>query len=280
MPKPLKVSWSGLKRWKKCSFSQKLVSEGKSHKARNGRVFLKGNLCDNAMRRWLENGDFSIPIEAYLKQIWEEHTGPGAQYPIKWKSPTDQEEIVESTRIALADLEEVLREKVVPYKYEPEMRFTSTIGVPNPDGEISHIELFGAIDIAILYPDDTIGIYDLKLSEDKGYITSSIGQLVLYDLAITNYLGKRPVKHGFFTPLLKKESVIDLDVTQEDRIQMAVDISQYALDYWSDNWNLTENVNDCYGCQVRHACPRWSKPLTLEVKNKNLINFGRKEPLV
>lgn len=276
MPPEVKISWSALKRWKRCSFAQKLAMEGKRVKAKDGRVFFKGNLCDHAMRRWLEAEDFSVPIEHYLKEVWIENTGPDAEYVVKWKSPDDQKIIVDEARAALADLERTLREYVVPFRYEPEMRFTSYVGIPAPNGEIIQVAIFGAIDVAILYPDDTMGIFDLKLSASKSYITSSIGQLVLYDLAIRNYLGIKPTKHGFFTPLLTAQPVIPLEITDDHRQQMVSDIISYAHGIWNNEWSLTEDENNCWGCDYKHACPRWVKPIPLAKKQDNLERFGRR----
>lgn len=277
MPKTIRITWSALKRYQKCSYAQKLVNEGKRSKSLDGRVFLLGNLVDNSMRRWLENEDFSVPIETHLRRIWEECTGPNAERPIKWKNQDDQAKIVEDARSSLVTLEETLREHVVPYRYEPEMRFTSTVGIPAPNGELIHLDIFGAIDVAILYDDETMGIFDLKTSKSRSYVSSSIGQLVLYDLAIRNYLGIKPVQHGFFTPMLKKESLIPVTVTDDDRRGMMSDIMTFAHGTWNNEWHLTENENDCYGCEVRHACIRWNKPLTGVQKKKNLMSFGKKK---
>ena len=175
MPKLIKVTWSGLARWQKCSYSQKLVMEGKSKKAMDGRVFLLGNLCDHTMRKWLEVGDFSVPMEYYLRDVWESNTGIGAERPIKWKNRADQEDVVEKAKDGLAKLEVVLREEVIPYRYEPEMRFTSTLGVPTTSGEVVHVEMFGAVDVAVMYPDDSIGIFDLKMSKDRSTLRSLLG---------------------------------------------------------------------------------------------------------
>lgn len=276
LPQTFKVSWSALKRWKNCSYSQKLHSEGKRAKAKDARVFLKGNLCDVSMRRWLENEDFSVPIEHYLKEVWIDTTGPNAEKPIKWKGPDDQERVVTEAREALTKLEVVLRENVLPYRYEPEYRFTTLIGIPAPNGETVYIELFVAIDVAVMYPDESVGVWDLKLSKDRGYINSSIGQLTLYDLGIRNHLGIKPSRHGFFTPMLTKTPIIELGITDDNRRELISDITNYAHAMWGNEWSLTDDESLCYHCDVKHACPRWVKPSSLKVRTGNRERFGKR----
>lgn len=276
LPKPVKISWSALHRFQKCGYAQKLVSERKRAKVMDGRTFLLGNIVDNCMRRWLDAGDFTVPIDHDLRKVWIDNTGPLAERPIKWKSGEDQQKIVDDAKYSLKVLENILREKVIPYQYEPEMRFTSMVGVPAPNGETIQVELFGAIDVAVRYDDGTMGIFDLKTSRTRSYITKSIGQLVLYDLAIRNYLGIKPTKHGFYAPLLKKEPTIDVDITDDDRINLISDITNFAHAAWNNEWHLTDDWNNCYRCDVKHACIRWVKPLTLGHKKTNLENFGKK----
>lgn len=275
MPQQVKVSWSALSRWKKCNYKQKLVAEHKSTKAINGRNFFLGNLVDYTMRRWLEVGDFSLPLSHFLRESWIKSTGP-SEKPIQWKGPTDQEDALAQAQDACKRLEFILKQHVIPYDYEPEFRFTSYVGVPAPNGEIVQVELFGAVDVAVRYPDGSLGIWDLKMSKDKGYIEHSLGQLTLYDLAIRNYLGVQPTKHGFFTPMLDRFT-IEADIGADERKEVVSDIIGFCHDTWNNNWELTENENDCFGCQVRHACIRWVRPLSLSSKNANLERFGKRD---
>lgn len=225
------------------------------------------------MRKWLEAGDFDVPIEHYLPEVWENNTGSDAQYRIKWKTPQDKQEVVDLVRQVLARLEVKLRADVLPYRYEPELRFTSSVGVPAPNGETIFVEMYGAIDIAVLYPDDTVGVFDLKVSKDSSYIRSCVDQLVFYDLCLRNWLGVKPVKHGFYAPLLT-DPYVGLDVTDEDRARVVSDVTTFAHTVWGNTWALTENRNHCFNCEVKHACPRFRSPLSVEQQNANLRAFG------
>ena len=280
-PKKITLSWSKLKAYEACHKRSQLLQQGKKSKIIDGRGFLPGNLADSAMRTWLTRGEFDAGgMQRLIPELWESWTGPEAEYRIDWKGDPrkDQVAVVKQVVSAVNILEPILMEKVVPYSFKPEYRFTSTVGVPGLDGESVNIELFGAVDVAVCIDEGRYGIYDLKISERADYLRSTLGQLIFYDLAFKGHTGLNPVEHEFWAPMLPlqdkpKPAVIALDVTNEHRMQMISRIIDYCHGVWAGDWALTPDVNECYYCPVKHACPRWVNPVTKDEQGKNRMSF-------
>lgn len=283
-PKKIKLSWSKLKNWETCHKRVQLQSEGKKSPIINGRGFLPGTLADRAMRMWLEEGKFDHGgMEKFIPQIWEEHTGKNAEYRIEWKGDVteDQKAVLKRVRDCLQILEPILMEKVVPFAFKPEYRFTSVVGVPGLNGETVNIEIFGAVDVAVQMSPERYGLYDLKITDNADYIRSTLAQLVFYDLAFRGFTGITPVEHAFWAPLLpisekkKSPAVIPLTVTNNERMQMISRIIKFCHGVWRNEWELTPDTNQCFNCPVKHACPRWTSPITKDEQGRNRTSFSR-----
>jgi hypothetical protein len=286
-PRRIELSWSRLKAYEVCHQRGKLMLEGKKSKAIDGRVFLAGNLADRAMMKWLnegkKTGDFRPGgMEALIPELWREQTGPEGEYSYQWKGDPREDKlgILQKAINGLRILEPILMEKVVPYEFRTDYRFKAPVGIPGLDGETVNIELSAAVDVAVQISDQQYGLYDLKLSDKAGYLRSTLGQLIFYDLVFKAYTGLQAVEHEFWAPLLpiadKPESaIIALDVQPEHRKQMVSRIIAYSHGVWSGSWELTPDENECYFCPVKHACPRWLPSLTKDDQGRNRAAFGR-----
>lgn len=259
----------------------KLYSEGKRSRIFDGRAFLPGTIADRCMRRWLDSGlhDRSALTPGgmldYVEEEFRTHTGPEAQYAIRWRGDPreDKRLVITSVVETLEKLEPILMEKVVPYDYQPEYRFVSVVGIPGLDGETVQIEIMGAVDVAVCREPGWYGLYDLKLTKSDEYIKSTLGQLTFYDLAFHGWIGHQPVDHEFWAPLTK-EVVIGTDVTQEERNVMVQRIIQYCHGVWNGDWQVTDKPEDeCFHCQVKHACPRFVPRITQDEQGRHRIAF-------
>lgn len=284
-PKKIRVSWSKLKTHSACRQRGKLLSAGHKSPVTNGRNFLPGTLADNAMRYWLDEGAFEPGgMEKFLPYLWDKHTGTEAEYNIKWRGDPreDKKAVLSDVRDALRVLEPILMEKVAPYAYRPEYRFTSVVGIPGPTGETVYIELFGAVDVAVKFDEYKYGLFDLKITKGGPYLRKTLGQLVFYDLAFRGHTGFNPVEHAFWAPLMPLQdppssAVITTVVTDEERMQMISQINSYCQDVWAGQFQLTEDKQECWNCPVKHACPRFVQPITKDKQGKHRAAFERPE---
>ena len=276
-PRKIKLSWSKLLNYEKCRHHARLLSQGRKSPITDGRTFLPGTLADRCMRAWLREGVFAPGgMEGFLEDLWTTHTGPDAEYRIKWigNARDDKRQVVTQVRQALRVLEPILLEKVAPYPFKPEYRFTGTVGIPDLDGQRAYVEMFGAVDVAVYFGDGRYGLYDLKITERNEYIRSTLGQLTFYDLAFRSWTGVHPVEHAFWTPLLK-QPVVPLDVTDEERRQMYSRIIAYCHGVWAGHWELTTDESNCFNCSTRYACPRFASPITKDQQGRNRVSFSR-----
>lgn len=281
-PKKMRVSWSRLKNWEACHHRTKLLIEKNRSKVIDGRVFLPGTLADRAMRAWLNNGKLTGKfepggMEEYLEGLWDDHTGVGAEYTIKWKGDIrkDKKVVLDKVLTCLRALEPILFEKVVPFPFQPEYRFTSTLGLKNSLGETVHVEVFGAVDVAVNYGEEAgYGLFDLKLTEDKAYIESTLGQLIFYAIAFRGHTGVWPKEFAFWAPLMTPK-IFPIDVTQDDIRYMQSRIISYCHGVWAENWELTADETECFRCPTKHACPRWRNPIEKDEQGRNRLSFDR-----
>jgi hypothetical protein len=280
-PKPLRVSWSRIKNWEACGMRSKLMTEGKQSKVIDGRAFLPGTLADNAMRAWLNNGLLTGKwepggMEDYLEGLWDDYTSPSAQYSIQWRgNPNDDKRaVLKKVQTALRRIEPILFEKVVPYPYQPEYRFTATMGIKDLQGQTVHVEVYGAVDVAVNYGEDGYGLFDLKVTESQAYIDTTLAQLIFYALAFRGWTGVWPSQYAFWVPLME-QSVVNLVPTPEDIRYMQSRIVAYCQGVWAQDWTLTADESNCWNCPTKHACPRWRNPIQQDDQGRNRLSFDR-----
>lgn len=276
-PRKIKLSWSRLKTYETCRKRAQLMSKGKKSPTTDGRVFLPGTLADRCMRAYLEAGTFETGgMRTHLEALWAEHTGPDAEYRIKWRGNPgeDKQRVIDTVHRAVDILEPILLEKVAPYEYKPEYRFTATLGIKDLLGETAHIEMFGAVDVAVRYDDGHYGLFDLKITENDTYIRSTLAQLTFYNIAFRGWTGIHPTEHAFWTPLLG-QPVVPIDVTDEERRAMYSRIVSYCHGFWSERFELTTDQSNCFNCATKHACPRFVQPIEKDAQGRNRVSFDR-----
>jgi hypothetical protein len=277
-PPVLSVSWSRLKAYEECRQKVLRTMQGRSSGVKNGRIFLPGTLADRAMRRWLEEDDPQPGgMHAHVPELFEEHTGEDAEYIIKWRGDVaaDKRAVRDQVRECLDNLEPLLVEKVLPFRYQPELKFRTTIGIPYLDGEPVRVDLIGGIDIVVQDDEDNFGIFDLKNTRNDAYVRgATLGQLTFYTIAWGAYIGDpaQPKQAAFLTPLCQ-EKYVPVVVGPEERRVMMARLTEYCHGVWREEWTPTDVDSFCYNCDVKHACDRFALPTT-GTAGKNRASFA------
>lgn len=277
MSNPLQVSWTGLKRYEDCHQRQLRTIQGRSVKTADGRVFLPGSICDRAMRKWLDSdspqpGEMVEYVDEFLKFFAEEDP----QYVIKWRgNPNeDKAKVRQFCRMVVTELEPILLQKVIPYRYQPEVRFKVPMMIPDLNGEPRLILLNGGIDIAVLDDEDNFEIIDLKSTADESYVRKGIlGQLTFYSLAWAQYVGDRtqPRSACFVLPACRQK-IVPVEVGQEERTVMLSRIVAYAHGAWREEWEPNPG-GQCGWCDVKGACDHFKAPIVQDESGKRRASF-------
>lgn len=298
-PKPIVLSWSRLKDWGACRQRVKLIHEGKRSTISNARNALAGNLTDHCMREALENAPKDDQgrlqeitreqLLAPLQSKWEEEIKPDNRV-LKWSGPDpreDQKKILNKAVKALEELEPILQDNILGRRFIPEFRPSEmpVVGIPGPDGETEYIRLFLAVDIAVQLeegdPDDPYdigkwGLYDLKTTESEEYLTTTLPQLVFYDIGFHALTGTYAVDHALWAPLVTGTPIRTLKVGNEDRRDILTNIIGYCHGVWAGDDSFTDNPEkECYSCITRSACPRIVQPMSRDEQGIRRITFGK-----
>ena len=264
---PLKISWTGLKRWEECHQRQLRTIQGKAPKSADGRIFLPGSVCDRAMRKWLESdnpqpGEMAEYVDEFLLFFSEEDP----QYVIRWRGDPrdDKAKVRKFCKDLVNELEPILLRKVIPYRYQPEVRFRVPINIPDLNGNPRQILLNGGIDIVVLDDDDDYEILDLKSTADESYVRGGIlGQMTFYSIAWGQYVGQRdqPKRAGFVVPATR-EKLVPVEVGTDERRVMLSRIVRYAHGVWREQWQPIPGQH-CGRCDVKGSCDHF-KPVLRE----------------
>lgn len=262
--KPLYVSWSRLYSWETChqqGWRHAKLRQGATVK--DGRNFLHGTLADRAMRQWLEQEAPHLPgqMSSYVDEAWNEHTGPDAEYRIKWRGDPieDQEKVRNLAKKVVTNLEQFLLARVLPYDFEPEMRFKVPLKIPGLDGRPRTIVLNGGIDIAVRDPKTgKVWLYDLKATENESYVRGGImAQLIFYSTAWAIMFGAPgEMECAYLTPACKAQ-YHSLMIDSQDRKILMSRIVEYAHGIWSDANEPVESNTPCWNCDVKHLCDKF-----------------------
>jgi hypothetical protein len=266
-----------LKTYETCHHRSLKQQQGFGAAVRDGRVFLAGTLADRSMRRWLEE-DEPQPggMVKYLDELFEEHTGRDAEYAIKWKGNPNQDRAKVRAQVVacLTKLEPLLYKHVVPFDYQPELRFRTPIAIPYLDGKPTRIDLVGGIDIAVRDHAGDFELLDLKNTANDSYANTMIGQLIFYSLAWHSWWGDKaqPKRAAFLTPLCR-EQYVPLEITREDKRVMLSRIIRYCEGVWRKEWEPREDNEECWNCDVKHACDKWSTQTVMDAQGRNRASF-------
>lgn len=298
-PKKILLSWSRLSDYIACNYRVRLIHEGKKSRKTNARNFLAGKVTDLCMRHALDNAEkdsegrlLSLSLDELmdpLPEIWDNSVQkPEKNTVMQWLGADpveDQKRILNNVHTTLRNLHPILTDSLMGRRFIPEMRpkfeEMPVIGIPGPDGETCYIRLFLAVDCAVqLEEGDSSsrlgkwGLYDLKTTSTKDYISKTLPQLVFYDLAFHAMSGSHPVDHALWTPLLDP-SVQRVHVTDEHRRQMLSWIISYCHGVWAGKDGFTTDEKNCYTCPTKTACPKIVTPITKDEQGISRAYFGQ-----
>lgn len=263
--KPIRISWSSLKRLEHCPEHQYRHMRGETDISEKGRIFLPGTVCDLVQRRWLDSGDpqpGQMPdmVEAVLNETIEKR-----ESIIHWNgdAKTDYFKVKAHCIKQVQRMEPWLLKNVVPFEYAAEHRFEVYTLVPFEDtGQYLPILLNGGIDIVVHDPEQPMDrgyrLHDLKISDNPSYLRSTLAQLVFYNLVWgTLYNNYDAVDyHSFFTPSLP-EIEIPLTLTHEDRRLMLSRIIKFASVIARGCFDPNPDAM-CGGCEAKRVCSRFN----------------------
>lgn len=257
-----KISWSSLARWEECAQKDYLVRQKMASPAKDVRNFLAGNIVDRMQRDWLdkpEPGTMVGMVDDYMEKCIVEAKESGS---IKWRDKEDKGNIRNFCVEIAEALEPILIARVLPYDYEPGVRFYTPVKIRKPDGAIVEIILRGEFDLLLRDPkDERYMVWDLKTTKNNDYWKKTLGQLVFYDLVVISMFGQPPKKCGFIQPGCD-EQVKEFIFDNTHRAEMWGRISAMMQSEWvGDHSPKVDNVG-CSWCEVSHACSKLQRKLT------------------
>ena len=270
----LNVSWTQIRMYDECGQKVKRYREGKRAPITDHRVFFAGTTTDRVVRRWLlddpENNTGLMPhmVEEIMAAELQAIQKDGGS--VKWKTPTDREEVLRECIEAVTRLEPILNKYVLPYEYEPDFKFKAPMAIPAPWGETEPILLIGAIDI-LVRDGDKWDIWDVKHTKDNNYWRKTVGQLTFYDISRSLLFEGESRYSGLLQPLCD-ERIKPYPVTEQLQSEMFQRIAKYADAIWRDQLPPDpKQPSMCNYCDVRHACSKF-KPVVRDGKRR--VSFG------
>lgn len=276
-PDPVIISWSGLKRWENCPQHQLRVIRHETVKSDMGRIFLPGTVLDLVQRRWLDSenpqpGEMSDMLDVVFSDVVEER-----ESKIKWRGlpKNDIANIKKDLREDLLILEPWLIQNVLPYNYQPEVKFKAHMEVPYLcEGSRAPVTMIGGIDIVVQDDAGKFRLYDLKRTKDQSYIRSTLAQLTFYDLAWGVIQGdfNHAIEWGFVTPALP-EVMIPVIVDHDARRTMMSRVVKYAQGVWADQWTPKADDVGCGWCEARAYCEKFKLVPIVENNNRQRVSF-------
>lgn len=240
-----------------------LKNQGKGSKVADIRIYFPGTVADRVMRRWLDQ-DSPQPgqMQAWVAQILEAEeqaalaTGDGR---VRWKHVGDKAEVLAAVTECVTKLEPLLARFVLPYNYEPAVRFRVPLVIPFLDGTPQRIWLVGEMDLLVGWEVPGArqhAIWDLKMTRDNSYWRKTAGQLSFYELVVFAWTGAYPVVSGLIQPLCDEPYKL-FEFPDEDRRVLFGDVARYASAVWRKDFPLRPDPDKCPFCDTRHACPRY-----------------------
>lgn len=263
---PLRLSWSRVRTHEECHQKNYLQMSGHRSPISDIRGYFHGTVADMAMRRWLdqpvqEPGWMEAHVDEILAKSEKDalETGDGA---VRWKHAADRAEVREFCHEVVKGLEPILYERVVPFDFQPAVRFEVPLTIPYLDGTPRQILLVGEMDILVRSPDG-FRVWDLKATRDNDYWKKTQAQLVFYEVAVKGMRGpdgelllakgEWPVESGLIQPACNVP-VMPFTFTAEDRRQLMGRVVKTATDLWRGDRSPKAGTAGCAVCNVRHAC--------------------------
>ena len=260
--KQFRLSWSRMRAHQECRAKGHLQATGHRSPTADIRGYFHGTVVDRAYREWLNmDGTPAGWMEQHVAEILEreessaQETGDGI---VKWRSATDKTEVTQFCQETCRRLEMVSRELVLPYDWQPAVRFSVPIEVPWLDGSLRQIMLVGDMDLLVRRPEG-VEVWDLKATRDNNYHRKVTGQMMFYDIAWWGMNGTWPIRVGLIQPMCDVP-VYPFVFDDASRRQMFASICTVAMDVFRGDVAPKPSQSACYNCAVKHACPVFSAP--------------------
>lgn len=259
----LKISWSRLRTMEECPQKQHLITTGHKSPIADVRNYFQGNVCDLAMRRWL---DFKNPPAGWMAEQVDviladaEARALKEDGVIRWRHSGDRENVRTFCRECVTRLEPLLNTFVLPQLYEPAVRFKAQVVIPGLDGGMQPVLVTGEMDVltqAAMAAPRQIRVWDLKATKDANYWRKTVAQLVFYDIACLAGWGEPAVEVGLLQPMVDDRPYISFTPSDQDRLEMYGRIINVAHAIWLEDFHPKAGTEGCSRCEVRHGCIRY-----------------------
>jgi hypothetical protein len=262
-----------------CKQKAFLIAEGKKAKASDVRIFFQGNVVDQAMRRRLSMDHPPMHWMAqYIDQIMDETEAKVKEEDgvLRWKHRDDRKEVRQFCYECVMRLEPILGQLILPYEYQPALRFSTKMNIPGLDDQPTPILLVGEMDVLTCYkpplPDiefdqDPIvralwrpeyRVWDLKVTKDASYWRKTAAQLVFYDIVCSCMFGVPTVEVGLIQPMVEGYPWISFRPSEEDRTQMYTRIVSVAQAIMRADHSPKADSTGCSYCETRNACVKYA----------------------
>jgi len=246
------------------------LAEGRKSPITDIRGYFHGTVVDKCMRRWLsQENPQPGQMLAWVDEIFataEKEAKESGDGQVRWKFAGDKKETLEFCRECVTRLEELLVKVCLPYTWDPAVRFSVPLTIPDPNDEPRRIDLIGEIDLLVEMPGDQVIVWDLKATKDDNYWRKVLGQLTFYNIVVAIMRSQDekatadpwPTAAGLLQPMCAEQDPV-FTFTQEDYSQMFQRISALARDIWLGNVLPKADNTGCRYCEVRGACPKFPK---------------------
>lgn len=285
-----KVSWTSLRRWEECHQHHLRVKQGRAIQAYDGRVFLPGQLVDRLVKWWLDAKTQELgAMEEYAPELFrrftdpktdEERDDPDRYSTYKWRGnpAEDKAKVLTNVVLAVRNLEPILERYVLPYDWQPAVRFEAPIRIPGLDGQPRVILLIGEFDIVVRLTrePERFAIWDVKMTEDTSYIRKTLGQSTFYNISFGHWWGNtaQPEAFAFLFPLLD-HSVQYVKIEDEHRRAMMGRIIAMAQGMWREEWAPKADNAGCNFCDTKHACDKFTLDIVKDAQGKHRVSFEK-----
>lgn len=257
------MSWTALRVHEECRYKGKRLREGKRSPMQDVRNFFHGTVADRIIRAWLEDperqpGTMAAQVEPMFDSEAERLANSDQGY-VRWKSNKDRAQMMDKVVRLVTLIEPWLVTNVLPYEFEPEVRFRFPISMPGLHGDVVVI-MTGGIDILVRTPEGEWHVWDVKATNNPDYWRSTKGQLVFYGLAVQMGFppNRVPTKTGLVQPLVDGAFEKVLTLTDEDYSMMWSRMVRMLHDIQRGDFDYKEGTSGCDWCEVRPGCSRFN----------------------
>lgn len=261
--KPLIISWTALRIHEECRHKGMLQRSGVRAPMQDNRNFFHGTVADRIVRRWLEDPERQPgTMAAQVEATFEAETAVLAERDqgyVRWKNRTDRADAMAKVQDLVVKIEPWLEVHILPYEFEPEVRFRFPIAMEGIHGPVQ-VLMVGGIDLLKRDEHGDWHVWDLKATANPDYWKSTLGQLVFYCLAVQMGFEphKLPTVAGIVQPLVSGAFEKRFEFTDDDYGIMWSRMTKMLHDIQRKKFEYKDGTSGCNWCEVRHACSRFN----------------------